>query len=285
MTNDSNKSNPDSDVASPLAEASNKVSYQKKPISGICPLCRQHKMLVRSHIIPKFMYKGIKEKEGRFFRLSSHLNKKVSHVQDGIWEHLLCQKCDNERLAPYETSLRKFIYGGIKFKAAKDGDHLRLKDLDYTNLKLALISILWRMSKSTHEFFSAVTLGKNHEDRMRGMIFDGNPGSFLEYPIAVTAPLFEGEFVGDWTLNPHAIRIGKHRVYRCLIGGMIFFIHVSSAEYEPHARELFLHDDGSLLILRKDVKHIEFLNRACRELGEASYAKNIINIVSQTDCG
>ena len=157
--------------------------------------------LVRSHIIPKFMYKGMKAKEGKFYRMSDNPKRQYRHLQDGIKEYMLCADCDNRRLQPFETYLHGFLYGGIQIQAAKDGDILRVKGLDYEKLKLALLSILWRMSKASDPYFCQVNLGEKHETKLRELIMTENPGDTLDYPIMAAAPVFDRQFMGDWTLT------------------------------------------------------------------------------------
>lgn len=70
----------------------------KQIVHGACALCGEAMPLVRSHIIPNFMYRPLKAIDGRFHVFSDVSERKPEIKQAGIWEHLLCAECDNVRL-------------------------------------------------------------------------------------------------------------------------------------------------------------------------------------------
>ena len=55
-------------------------------------------------------------------------------------------------------------------------------NVDYKKAKRFLLSILWRASISSRDFFSEVNLGETHEEIIRRMIWEGVPKSEQEYP-------------------------------------------------------------------------------------------------------
>ncbi len=58
---------------------------------AICKLCSKDKELVESHIIPKFIFKWMKETGTEFLRAGRSPNLRN---QDGIKEYLLCNECE-----------------------------------------------------------------------------------------------------------------------------------------------------------------------------------------------
>jgi hypothetical protein len=99
-----------------------------------CKLCQQEKELQVSHIIPKFVYKWMKEsgtgrlRHGRTFNIPT---------QDGIKTKLLCKECENE-LGKREKWFRENIFDGF---LKRNEEEL----INSSELKYFAVSILWRV--------------------------------------------------------------------------------------------------------------------------------------------
>ncbi len=57
----------------------------------ICKLCEQKKALKESHIIPKFVFRWMKQTGGKYIRKADNVNKRV---EDGVKQYLLCNDCE-----------------------------------------------------------------------------------------------------------------------------------------------------------------------------------------------
>jgi hypothetical protein len=225
--------------------------------------------LVDSHIIPNFQYKPLKQAEGHFLVLSTNPEKKVVKRQKGITEYLLCAQCDNVRLSRYEDHLAKVLFGGHPLSGKQTGRLLVVEGYDYKKLKNALLSILWRMSVSSEPYFSEVDLGSKHEERLRLALLNDTEFQEEEYPVLLTAPVFDGRHMGSWTLPPDFARTDGNRVYRCLISGLLFTFLVGSAPITNMVRPLVLRRTG-WSIARAEVEEIPFLRDVCLQLGRAN---------------
>ena len=95
-------------------------------------------------------------------------------------------------------------------RTAIDGNDLRLRDVDYTQLRLFYLSLLWRMSVSTHPYFKEVSLGP-HEEVLRRMLLEGRPGEPDQYGLLCVAPVFEAQHLGDWMMPPDSVRANGRR--------------------------------------------------------------------------
>jgi hypothetical protein len=239
------------------------------PTYGRCRLCLTDQPLVDSHIISNFLFRPLKEKEGLFYVLSSDPKKKELKQQRGITERLLCAKCDNERLQKNEKHLREVLFGGHSLDGRQDGRFLFVRGYDYKRVKNGLLSLLWRMSITSREYFSAVDLGEKHAEAIRLSLLNDTEFSEEEYPILLAAPLFEGQFLGDWMLPPDFSRTGGNRVYRCLISGFLFTFFVGSAPLDPKLAPLILRRE-EWPIIKARVDEIPFLNDTCLLLGRAN---------------
>lgn len=245
----------------------------KKKVHGRCCLCHSEDWLVDSHIIPKFQFKPLKEAEGYFYILSTDPVKKEIKRQNGITENLLCAQCDNVRLSRYEDHLAKVLFGGHPLDGRQIGPLLVVEGYDYKRIKNGILSILWRMSVSADPYFSEVDLGEKHEECLRVTLLNDTEFQEEEYPILLTAPLFNGQDLGNWTLPPDFTRADGNRVYRCLISGLLFTFFVGSASLSEPIRRLILRRK-SWPIVRAKVEKIPFLLDACLRLGRASAIRN-----------
>lgn len=101
---------------------------------GVCALCHERKALVDSHIIPKFVFRWMKETGGTdYLRSTKNVNVRV---QDGFKRPLLCDDCEG-RLNRWETQFANVCF----FPATKDG----LPGGTYTSwLSKFCASVVWR---------------------------------------------------------------------------------------------------------------------------------------------
>jgi hypothetical protein len=128
------------------------------------------------------------------------------------------------------------------------------------------------MSIATHEFFKDVQLGP-HEETLRRMILSGNPGEPDEYAVLAVAPLFNREFLGDWILPPNALRVFDRKLYRCLIGGLIYSFFVGKADLPPAVLERTISREGNWSIIRQKIEEIPFLVDLAIRMGKAMHQR------------
>jgi hypothetical protein len=159
-----------------------------------CQLCLEDvTLLKRSHIVPKFMYKSLLEKDRKLINVNLRNLQQIKYMQTGYTEaNLLCAKCDNVILSGLERYASNHIYrnpSGISDVTREEygGDqglvpYIRYMNLDYAQTKLFFLSILWRCHISRNKFFSGVDLGF-HSEIIRKMIVENNPGQDDEYEV------------------------------------------------------------------------------------------------------
>lgn len=200
------------------------------------------------------------DEKHRFFVMNPDPNVKIRKLQKGIREHLLCKKCESQ-LSVYEKYVKEFIYDGKDVNRERKRDGVVLHGLDYKTVRLYYLSLLWRMSISTHKMFRNVSLGP-HEERIRGMLLAKNPGEPDEYGFFCTMPLVEGRFYEDFILEPEWIREGGHRFYRVVIGGLLYSFTTNPKSIQQKVYEaLLLQKNGDWIIPAWDVREIPYLNQ------------------------
>lgn len=150
-------------------------------ILGTCKYCGKEKELIKSHIIPKCMYR-LKETGALVGINDSNYTIDTNPIhQNGLKAPLMCKECDNiiGKLDNYAFKIFNQILES--FKTAKKQsiltDYPIDSKIDYWTFKKFFISVVWRMSVSSNRF----TLGP-YEDIALKMIKDevpDNPDLFL----------------------------------------------------------------------------------------------------------
>ncbi len=82
-------------------------------VKGRCRLCYTKSSLKESHIIPKSMFKFIRDKtmDNRFYELGINTNK---IIQDGPKEYLLCNECE-QKIGRFEKYFKRIhLYEATK---------------------------------------------------------------------------------------------------------------------------------------------------------------------------
>ena len=240
-----------------------------KTTFGPCALCLEPTELVKSHIIPKFNFRKLKPGGRSYHMLSLDSVIPTRKGQSELRERLLCKNCDNVILRDGEAYLSNLLFGENGLNKIEGEGAWMLTRLDYGRIQKCLLSILWRMSLSTHEFFRFIQLGEHDSTKLRISILNSNPLPELEYPLTCVVPLIEGKFHSDWMLTPHFIEVDGNQIYHCLIAGYFFSFVVGTAPISPAIRQIVLKENGAWSILRSEVRNMPMLYELFSNVTEA----------------
>jgi hypothetical protein len=101
-------------------------------------------------------------------------------------------------------------------------------NISYKKFKLFLLSILWRASISSRPLFKNISLGP-HEEIIRKMVFEKNPGEVSDYPIMFLSYLNDKSMYKDMILTPSEVKAESgHRVKVFIIGGMFYLFYINA---------------------------------------------------------
>ena len=152
-----------------------------------------------------------------------------------------------------------------------EGDQFIFEGLDYKKLKLFFLSVLWKMSVSKNNPFSNIKLG-SHQEKIRKMLIDSDPGQFWQYPCFITAITFNGNINRDFHLTADKVRYKKSHLWRFVMGGFLFaFIIVSDREKLTDLREQHvLSEHGHLIVSKKEFSEIKYLRQSVERMREAN---------------
>jgi len=139
----------------------------------ICKLCQKDKKLVKSHIVPEWIFRNLypdpKNRNGSLMivKLKGGAIKRPIGIYD---KNILCRKCDNE-IGVYDNYGKKIFFDSQLKKHPNTDLAYFINNTDVSLVKLFFISILWRASISTREEFLKINLG-NFEEKFRKTILN-----------------------------------------------------------------------------------------------------------------
>lgn len=232
-----------------------------------CKLCLQEKQLCRSHIVPEFFHKSMYDEKHRFFGLSIKPENKVQLFQKGITERLLCRECE-QQLGRYERYASRVLYGGEKISINKSKNLLHLSNLDYKKIRLFLLSIIWRFSINKNSTYNTATLGP-HEDTIRKMILEENPGEPEKYPCLMVIVTLDGNHIHDIIIPPSLNKVNGHFVWRVVVGGLLLSFFISNHKIPAIINAATIRKEGTAIIPIKEITEMEFLYKLIKDMAEA----------------
>lgn len=202
----------------------------------VCQLCLKDKILLKnSHIIPNFMYKGLFDKKHKIVsvNLFDYNDKKV--YQTGFKDKdILCADCDNGVIGAYERYASNSIFGDHKKLNVEiyNGDavvvpYIRFKNLDYNNLKLFFLSILWKSHLSINPFFKEIDLGKKYAEQVRQMLINRDGGAEDSFEVVLVKPETTSRITKSM-VAPRCLKDKGNTTYVFHINGIMYHFNVSN---------------------------------------------------------
>lgn len=186
-------------------------------VKGICKLCLVEKELVKeSHIFSEFLYTNFYDEKHKMLSFAPQSldeeNSRINRIPKGEYEGgLLCSNCETI-ISKYESYVRKFFLGGNfaknkkpvykHFKNIKGQEFTQISNVDYTNFKLFILSLIWRASISSRPLFKEISL-PNYNDKLREMLYECNPGEEDDFPLMCW------HFIKDESIPSDALMIGQ----------------------------------------------------------------------------
>lgn len=231
-----------------------------------CKLCQKERELKKSHIIPEFIYSSLYDEKHRFHEISDDVKKKNKLPQKGIREKLLCLECE-QHLSKYERYASLILNGGYSLNVRNEGKLIQLNNIDYQKFKLFALSILWRAGVSKRRIFSQVHLGP-HEDNIRQMILNENPGAQHQYPFILSPIIHENKIQEALIVAPTWTRLGKHYAYRFVFGGIAWVFVVSGHKAPKVVINASISNQGTLTMLPWELSDMKFITDMAQELAQ-----------------
>ncbi len=221
-----------------------------------CKLCGQTANLVKSHVIPQALHKDILPDDDviKLYATGQDYGKKSL---TGIYGQFLCQCCENY-FAPYDDYgvkvVRKYADGETGKPLLGSFEKGFAADVDYTKLKLWVLSMLWRADACDHECFERIELGDKWRKKLTAMLQSQSPGSVDDF--AVTATLFDNDLGQQSVSQSIPAKIKADNNYRrsywfYVPRGFRFVIKVDQRKQLPELEPLTLREGEPFPIVRR----------------------------------
>ena len=217
-----------------------------------CKLCNNNKELRNSHIISEAFYSGLYDKKHRALPIQLE-NSNLEFIQKGIREKLLCADCE-VKISKWENILKRALVdiGNLQskfLKISKIGRNIiKVENLRYKEFKLAVLSILWRMSISSQKFFQSYNIGP-YEEKIRNILLEEIEPREKQYPILVSRYELEGSFHSELLLGfPAGKYDNKFITQKFILWGHCFTIFVNDRLFPSISIDIFLRESGTLYI-------------------------------------
>lgn len=229
-----------------------------------CRLCKKEFPLKKSHIIPEFLYASMYDEKHRFHKISTSEGQRNRLVQKGLREYLLCGNCE-QKLSRYERYTSLILNGGTPITCRQDGNCMNIEGVEYARFKLCALSILWRASVSSLDFFNQVELGPD-EETLREMIFNEDPGKQHNYPFILYPIVHEDMVQEDLIVQPERIMLADCIAYRFIFGGIAWVFVVRNHQAPDVIASASISESGRLVMLPKRLTDMRFLVSMAQDL-------------------
>lgn len=225
-------------------------------MTGDCKLCRQSRPLLRSHVLPEFLYKdtGVYDPKHRFVHVPKlGSSEKPKMEQQGFRERLLCKCCEGH-LSKFENYAKQVVadmqVSSVPTHTSNPtpADATVISGVDYTKFKLFLMSLVWRSGTAGGGMWEAVNLGP-HEEKLRKMILAKDAGRPAEYGWLVVRRSDVPQPFKKGLIAPTRLRsAGGHNCYFFVFAGMGWRVWVSGHTSQLPSQLPFLTPAGDLYI-------------------------------------
>lgn len=221
-----------------------------------CKGCGQHKKLVKSHIIPESFFVGLRAHDGKSpLKITDQRNVFPKKAPVGEYDSkILCRECEDIFNAFDNYGSRFLLHERKDFKKLNYGENINVysvESFDYTLLKLFFISVLWRASISSREFYSNVELGP-FQDRAKELIWHQDPGEQDEFSCVLST--LEGHDAADSILPPYRERWDGINFYRFYLFGCVLSIKVDKRPAGGFMRELSIRPESPIHLVARDIR-------------------------------
>ena len=215
----------------------------------VCRLCDTDRPLIKAHVVPEGFF--------RVFRDGSAVpelftNKRGAHPKrspSGVYDKsILCEKCDNA-FSPWDKHAQEVLLHDFSDETAIYAGPRKIgwtiTRFDYRSLKLFFLSLFWRASVSTHEFYRRISIGP-FEAELRGMIVNADPGAADTF--AVTLSRFDQRALRGM-LDPHRERYDGVNYCRFYLGGFVAHIKVDRRPPPEFLSDFIIRDGVPIIVL------------------------------------
>jgi hypothetical protein len=224
-----------------------------------CHLCLRDKKGVDAHVIPRSFFEAMKVngRQDYLVMASNKLDVFDKRSRIGIYDPtILCADCEAV-FSPWDNYAARLLL-------TKNGPEDVLKDhsdrpiarvlgsYDYDQLMLFFISVLWRASVSTRQFYSRVDAGP-YEETLRQSILNSDPS--LSDRLSVTLAQFVNYDNASQTFfDPYRTRFGGVNCWVFFFATYVACMKLDSRPTPPPFDKAVLRQGKPLIVVLRDYR-------------------------------
>lgn len=152
---------------------------------GVCLLCNNVAELCESHALPNSAFNYIFRKSaGKAIVITDDAITPTHHSSDSWKIALLCADCESKLNLGYDRYGIDIIRGHIaRTKRGQTG--ITFANIDRQRLRMFFLSILWRISISSHVSYSNIDLPHELENELRNALLHGHKVPTSRFNVAI----------------------------------------------------------------------------------------------------
>lgn len=197
-----------------------------------CQYCGENKQLIKAHIIPASFFKPLRSDNGDVTYLMTVMQGEFpKKSQTGVYDKtILCRVCEDQFAQWDEYGFKTLVDGAKQLKPLYDQKKLLafiLPQVDIDQLNRFLLSVLWRASVSSQDFYKQVNLGA-YQDKIQSILENNTVLGNDEYSLLISR--FDDQYFGSTMLDPRLEKWDGVNYYRIYLGGFIAHIKIEPSE-------------------------------------------------------
>ncbi len=226
-----------------------------------CKFCGNEKKLIKAHIIPEGFFRRQRQGKDSLELITNKTGEYNKRVQIGVYDKtIVCNDCENIWREWDDYAQKLLTEEPLNGQAWYHDDQkiaYIVNNFDYKKLKLFFISILWRASVSSHQFYSRISLG-SFEKIAKDFIKNNNPGGSEDFSIILSK--FSHPLSKQSTMDPYQYKNSGVNYYRFYLAGYMFEVKIDDKPTPILLSKITLSEDKPLVILCRDFRKSKELN-------------------------
>jgi len=226
-----------------------------------CKFCSNDKKLIKAHIIPEGFFRRQRQGKESLELVTNKADEYDKKAPIGVYDKtIVCNDCENiwREWDDYAQKLlaEEPLNGQARYR---DGQKIAymVKDFDYKKLKLFFISMIWRASVSSHQFFSRISRSP-FEKIAKDFVTNNSPGDSEDF--SVTLSKFDHPLGKQSAMDPYQLQYSGVNYYRFCLASYIADIKVDDKPTPISLSQVTISKDKPLYILCRDFRKSKELN-------------------------
>lgn len=153
--------------------------------TGICHLCKSQCELCQSHALPHSLFNYVlRQSDGKAIIISDDATTPIQYSGDSWETNLLCGGCEAKLNRNYDSYGMGVFRGHIAL-VKRGAAGVTFTNVDRQRLRMFFLSVLWRISISTHESYSNSELPYRWEDELHDALLHERRIPSARFTVAV----------------------------------------------------------------------------------------------------